>query len=153
MMMLIKHSTKLFLLAPLLGFCASLSPIQKLDTASGKLLNPACTYTQSASIAANHLFQQSKFQEAFKANLPLAKCGDPRAKLEIGFMNEFGRGTKQNYAQAALWYYTGIRLNAYNVKPLERGISAYFGINGVKQNMKSATQWFRMAAELSTDRY
>ena len=136
-------------------FGATHSPLRQVARAAQSLLAPpaTCDITPQARDLANTAFQQSEFPKAFRLNQRLAKCSDPRAQLELGFMFEFGRGTKKNPHLAALWYFNAIRPNAYNQKPLERGINHYLGLNGQSKNIKTAARWFRMAAELSVDRY
>lgn len=101
----------------------------------------------------NQLFQQSQFKKVFPLALQYAGQGNVRAQLEVGFMYEFGKGVKQDYQKAALWYFIAMRPNDYNKKPRERALKSYFGLEGQKVDYQQAAQWFRMAAELSYDPY
>lgn len=127
----------------------------ELKSATAALLKSAPKLTNgSISLAqANRLFQQQKFQQSLQANLPWAKAGSVQARLEIGFLYEFGRGVKANGQLAALWYYSAIRPSPYNRRPMERGVRYYFGLDGHKKEYFTAARWFRMAAELGDDRY
>ncbi len=127
----------------------------ELKLAAAVLLKNAPKLTNdSISLAqANRLFQRQKFQQSLQANLPWAKAGSVQARLEIGFLYEFGRGVETNGQLAALWYYSAIRPSPYNHRPIERGVRYYFGLDGHKKNYFTAAKWFRMAAELGDDRY
>ncbi|ODN43436.1 tetratricopeptide repeat protein [Piscirickettsia litoralis] len=100
----------------------------------------------------NHEFQAGQFKQAFKDAVPLARAGNLNARLEVGFMYEFGKGVQQDEKKAAKWYLSAVHPNSFNARPLERGWAYYEG-HGVTQSDKKAAQWFRMAAELSQDRY
>ncbi len=102
---------------------------------------------------ANQLFQQEKFPQSLAANKPWARVGSIQARLEIGYLYEFGRGVPKDGQRAALFYYAAIRPNRYTQKPIARGVLDYFGLSGHRRDYLSAARWFRMAAELGDDRY
>ncbi len=128
---------------------------QKMETLAHPLLKLQMAQIIPAISAeeANRLFLQSQFKRAFQANLPWAQQGNIRAILEIGFMYEFGRGVKKDYRQAALWYSLVFTPNAYNKKPIQRGLNYFFGTHDHRQDYRKAAQWIRMASELSIDQY
>ena len=53
--------------------------------------------------AANKLYENGKYKQAFKAYLPLAEKDDPEAQDMVGMMYMLGVGTKKNYALGSLW--------------------------------------------------
>jgi len=134
------------------AFAVTNYPDQLLQQATQTFQLSTHTPPTASLIVGNRLFQQSKFKQAYAVMLPWAKQGNQTAQLEIGFMNEFGQGVPQSYQKAALWYFLAIRPNQFNGRPMQRAINAYFGLNQ-KVDYQTAALWFRMAAELSVDRY
>lgn len=102
---------------------------------------------------AYQLFTESKFNQAYQALLPWAIGFDNRAQLVLGFLNQYGLGTEKNEKDAAFWYFSAIRKNQYNEKPMARGIEYMYGLDGHEVNYEKAAEWFNMAAQLSDDRY
>ncbi|MCF6775380.1 hypothetical protein L3V83_02215 [Thiotrichales bacterium 19X7-9] len=102
---------------------------------------------------AQFYFKSSDFKSAYQALLPYALEGNSIAQLEIGFLTEFGLGVKKNTQAAALWYFIAAKPNAYNEHAFAWGVDYYFGLAGKEKDMDKAALWFRMAAELSNDRY
>ncbi len=98
-------------------------------------------------------FQAEKFQQAFPVLKQYAGQGSHRAQLEVGFMYQYGKGVPQDFQLAALWYYIAADPTPDSVKPMQRGLDAYFGLDGESVDYQAAAEWFQMAAELSDDRY
>ena len=130
-----------------------IKPLDQIHHDARVLLNAKAKPLISFKVANKTLFQRTKYKQAYQALLPLAQTGNPLAQMEVGFLYEFGHGvSKQSYKTAAKWYYLAVVPYVYNQSPLKRAAKAYYGI-GEPVNYKKAALWFRMAAELSVDRY
>lgn len=129
-----------------------ITAFHQLDQQAKILLNSGAKPVYSYQYVNQRLFQKSHFNQAAKALLPLAEKSNPLAQMELGFLYEFGHGVKQSYQTAAQWYYLAVVPYDYNEKPLVRALKAYYGL-GEPINYQKAALWFRMAAELSVDKY
>ena len=86
----------------------------------------------------------SAFPQSFKKTRAEAVRGDSRAQYELGVMYAEGRGVKQNYAQAKVWWekaaakgHTG---GQYNLGVM------YAEGKGVTQDLARAQAWWEKAA-------
>jgi TPR repeat protein len=74
-----------------------------------------------------------------------AKAGDQDAQNNLGLCFQFGYGTKQDFAQAMIWFNRaavgGMATAQFNVGGL------YFEGYGVKKNVRVAIGWYTKAAE------
>ena len=103
------------------------------------LEHPVVSYHQ-----AYQSFTQRQFQKSYTQMLPYALSADVNATLVIGFLREFGLGITKDMKKAALWYYIGVKQNAYNKHAILRGLHAYN-----QGNYNRAAEWFRLASELN----
>ena len=70
---------------------------------------------------------------------------DAEAQFNLGVLYDDGKGVKQNYAKAAIWYQRAAE-QGHAQAQVNLGISYYAG-KGVKQNHAEAAIWYQRAAE------
>ena len=91
-------------------------------------------------------YDAGDYSTAFNIWLPLAKQGDPKSQMALGYLYEDGDGAPQDYGEALRWYIMaaaqGHIVARYNI-----GLMHYDG-KGVQQDYQKAAYWYRMAAEL-----
>jgi len=76
---------------------------------------------------------------------PLAEKGDPQAQSALGYMYEEGKGIRENFGQALIWYRkAAAQKEAQGQNNLGR---MYEQGRGVSQDYVQAVAWFRKAAE------
>ena len=63
-------------------------------------------------------YQEAAYAEAFRAWLPLAQAGYPRAQFHLGALFLEGRGTDRNDALAYAWLTIARENGSQNAKPL-----------------------------------
>ena len=90
-------------------------------------------------------YKRGDYSTAYRIALRLAEQGDPEAQLNLGDMYRNGRGTQQNYEEAAVWYRKAAEQGHADAQS-NLG-SMYSGGHGVPQNYKEAAVWYRKAAE------
>jgi TPR repeat protein len=91
--------------------------------------------------AAVALYHEQKYEQALQSFRQAAQLGKPAAMNWVGFMYNFGLGTKQSYAKAVKWYRRAEALGdpsaMYNLAVLfENG-------NGVVQDCAEAARLYR----------
>lgn len=85
------------------------------------------------------------FDTAYPSCLSAAEQGDDVAQHFLGFMYDSGKGVKQDYAEAAVWY----RKAAEQGNPFAQSQLGllYADGSGVKQDSAEAAFWFRKSTE------
>ncbi len=99
----------------------------------------ASDYDHAAS-----LYSQKSYTAAFREFLALAQNGDMDAQQAVGLMYERGRGVKQDYAKAALWYERSAR-QGHEIAAGNLGVQYRDG-HGVRQNYTTALKWLKRGA-------
>jgi TPR repeat protein len=104
--------------------------------------------TAEHNLLLQHISGQAKLHRpsvVFSKIKSIAEAGDCDAQNNLGLCFQFGYGTKQNYAQAMVWFRraadSGLATSQFNVGGL------YFEGNGVEKNLSIAIQWYTRAAE------
>lgn len=123
-----------------------------MNSARELLQQPIKPAPISLQQARQQYFEKSQFHKAYQAILPYAQQGNRIAQMIIGYLYQYGLGVKKDLQTAACWYYLVIIPYAYNQQPIASGLKAYYGIDQ-KMSYTTAVRWFRMAAELSIDKY
>ncbi|MCR4739464.1 MAG: hypothetical protein K5886_04295 [Lachnospiraceae bacterium] len=107
-------------------------------------INDGGEYEAKAQHMLGDIFEADK-EEAFRHYLGAAKLGDIEAQFIVGYMSEYGEGTKKDVSKAAEWYKkaadAGHRGAQHNL-----GVFYYSGILG-KPDYGSAFRYFYLAAD------
>lgn len=59
--------------------------------------------SEKAFNTAEKHYQHANYEASFKAMLPAARAGDPKAQYALGYMYYYGRGVKQDMTVAKIW--------------------------------------------------
>ena len=99
----------------------------------------------SKSVPKNPAAAKKWFQKTLRQAQPAAAKGDANAQFILGVLCERGWGTKENKAQAAVWY----RKAAEQGYPRAQVALGWMYNNGMglAKNEKESCAWFRKAAE------
>jgi hypothetical protein len=90
-------------------------------------------------------FDRGNYATALGLLRPLASQGDASAQFYVGYMNEFGKGVPQDYAEAVKWYLKAAEQG--DAEAQGRLGSMYYDGRGVPQDYAEAAKWDRKAAE------
>ncbi|MEP6828315.1 MAG: tetratricopeptide repeat protein [Aestuariivirga sp.] len=93
---------------------------------------------------ADAAFRRGDYETEFNLFKPLAEQGDVVAQFSVGWLYEHGRGTSQNYAEAAKWYQ--LAANQNDILAQLRLARLYYEGNGVPQDYVLSHMWFNVAA-------
>ena len=99
----------------------------------------------SAYQKASKLYKEGNFSESIKYWEIAAKDNNPEALYFLGLMYHVGRGVKQDYKKAAMFYKRGLlKGNIYCANNLA---ILYNNGLGVKKDMKKALEFYLIAAK------
>ena len=90
-------------------------------------------------------YQSGDYPTALRLWMPLARQGNARAQLYLGFMYDDGQGVPQNYAEAVKWY--RLAADQGNARAQSNLGFMYEKGQGVPQNHAEAVKWYRLAAD------
>ena len=90
-------------------------------------------------------YKQSDYQTAFKLWLPLAEQGNEKAKFNLGNMYHYGRGVKQDDAEAVKWYRKAAEQGHAKAQFILGGL--YLLGKGVQVNKSLAKEWLGKACD------
>ncbi len=82
--------------------------------------------------------------DQFKLDLIMAKRGDFDAQFSVGAAYEYGRGVKRDLKQAFYWYKKAAS-NGHHRAQFKVGEFYEHGKGGVKQDLRNARIWYRLA--------
>ena len=95
-----------------------------------------------------HIFGQASLvepQEVFRRLKARGESGDREAQNNLGLCYQYGYGTEQNYAEAALWFRRaaegGLATAQFNLGGL------YYEAKGFEKDLHSAIEWYTRAAQ------
>ena len=94
-------------------------------------------------------YRGGDYPAALKELTPLADKGEAAAQFTLGAMNNFGRGVRQDYAKAVMWYRKAAE-QGYVAAQLNLGVMYGLG-KGVPQNSQLAAEWYRRAIAQEKD--
>ena len=88
-------------------------------------------------------YQSGDYPTALRLWMPLARQGNARAQLYLGFMYEDGQGVPQNYAEAVKWY--RLAADQGNARAQSNLGFMYEKGQGVPQNFLLVHMWYNLA--------
>jgi TPR repeat protein len=94
--------------------------------------------------AAEKLYRENHYQEAFDQFRNLAEKGSPEAMRRLGNLYHFGEGVPQDFASAFEWYEKAF-INGDDASPHHIG-RLYLNGEGTERNEEEALYWYRHAA-------
>jgi len=124
--------------------------MKKLITA---LLTAALFIANSAHAAgtledADKAYASKNYAEAINIYKALALNGDARGQYFYGEMHEYGKGTIQDYAEAAKWYRLAAEQTGYGgLLARFRMGEIYVDGHGVTKDLVKAHMWFNLSAQ------
>src|SRR4051812_8288596 len=92
-------------------------------------------------------YDEKEYATALKELTPLAAQGDSQGQYLLGMMYLYGRGVKQNDAEAAIWFAHSARQGSPDAQ-LMLGMLYNEG-KGVPKDTKQAVHWYELAAAQS----
>ena len=122
--------------------CESIAAQASTQAKSTVAGNEAAAGSLEDGIAAE---DRGDWKAAFVLLEPLAKQGNPDAKNRIGYMYNFGKGMRQDYAVAMKWY--RIAAAQRRAKAQTNIGFMYENGQGVPQDYAEAMKWYRKAAD------
>lgn len=103
--------------------------------------NVPSTSPQQDATKGFEAFNRGDYQTAFRYYKPLAEQGYPSAQFNLAMMYSFGKGVKQDAAEAAKWYRKAADQGSYQSQ-LNLGL-IYFNA----KNYNEAVKWFDKSAQ------